>query len=112
MRETESILHPHGPVERLGDQAGDRARRPPVSSLRGTAPSKSVTHRPYPPSRSDANTRCRPSADQRGFSLLPPVTAGAAPVPSARQVQTSKPPPTRDTNAMRSPFGDHAGESV
>src|SRR6185503_6736497 len=103
----------YDPVERRGDQAGDMALRPPVSSFRGRAPSRSVTHRPYPPSRFDANTRWwRPSADQRGFSLFPPVTAGLAPVPSARQVHTSKPPPTRLTNAMRSPLGDHAGESV
>src|SRR6516225_9354932 len=104
MRGLHFIWRPPPCVER------DRAKI--LKTRSSVAPSRSVTHRPYPPSRSDANTRWRPSADQRGFSLFPPVTTGLAPVPSARQVQMSNPPPTRVTNAIRSPFGDHDGESV
>ena len=41
-RDTGSSVDSQDPVERRGDQAGDTERCPPVSSLRGTAPSRSV----------------------------------------------------------------------
>jgi len=95
-----------------GDQAGERDLRPGVSNFRGDAPSRSVMYRARAPSRSEENTRCLPSGDHCGFSFEPPVTARVAPVPSGWQNHTSNPVSVRETNAIRSPFGDQDGESV
>ena len=57
-----------------------------------------------------------PSGFRRGGLIIDGATMSTAAeflsLPSGRQVWISNPAPARETKAMRSPLGDHAGESV